>query len=170
MKYLKLYENFDELKITLLNSIDDLNKKEEAGEFSASDFDSDFDSGFKYLSIGVDVYANMKYALKEFENLTLGVIKQNNEVIGLAYLYDESPILKISGLEIKEDYRNKGFGRKSLSLIKEYAENKSFESIVISVSSSNESAAKLYRSFGFIDIEDEFELKYNKMIYLEMNL
>lgn len=57
MKYLKLYENFDELKITLLNSIDDLNKKEEAGEFSASDFDS----GFKYLSIGVDLYATMKY-------------------------------------------------------------------------------------------------------------
>ena len=166
MKYVRLFEDFDELKMTLLNSVDDLNKKEEAGEFSASDFDS----GFKYLSIGVDVYANMKYALKEFKNLTLGVIKQNNEVIGLTYLYDEYPRLKISGLEIKEVYRNKGFGRKSLSLIKEYAENKGFESITISVSSSNESAAKLYRSFGFIDIEDEFELKYNKMIYLKMNL
>ena len=33
MKYVRLFEDFDELKMTLLNSVDDLNKKEEAGEY-----------------------------------------------------------------------------------------------------------------------------------------
>lgn len=79
----------------------------------------------------------------------------NDELVSVFDLEDDKPDLFIKGLEIKEQFRGKGYGRKVLDLIKEHAKSKKFKFLTLNFYKSNKIAEKLYRGYGFMDDEDQ---------------
>lgn len=71
--------------------------------------------------------------------------------IGTCNIYNSSDSSTIFDFEIKEQYRNKGYGTESLLLFLEYLiENHPENEILLQVSSNNQKAHRLYTTHGFI--------------------
>ena len=95
-------------------------------------------------------------------------IYSGDNLISVFYLDDEKPDLFIRGLEIKEEFRGKGYGKKVLDLIRNYAKSKKYKFLTLNFYKSNKIAEKLYRNYGFID--DEYQLENSPVINLRMKI
>jgi ribosomal protein S18 acetylase RimI-like enzyme len=84
-------------------------------------------------------------------------IYQDKNLIATLFLDDEEPELFIRGLDVKEKFRNKGYGKKILDLIKDYAIKEGFKYITLNYYKSNKIAERLYKSYGFLESDDQFE-------------
>ena len=74
------------------------------------------------------------------------IITNESEIIGFIYYSDIYERAEINQIEIKEEYRNKGYGDK---LLKEFI-NIINKDITLEVKNTNEFAIKLYEKNGFI--------------------
>ena len=91
-----------------------------------------------------------------------------DKLVAVFYLDDEKPELFIRGLEIKEEFRGKGYGKKILDLIKDYGKSKKYKFLTLNFYKSNKIAEKLYRNYGFI--EDEYQSENSPVINLRMKI
>ncbi len=84
-------------------------------------------------------------------------IYQDKYLIATFFLDNERPELFIRGLDVKEQFRNKGYGKKILDLIKDYAIKERFKYLTLNYYKSNKIAEKLYKNYGFLESEDQPE-------------
>ena len=85
--------------------------------------------------------------------------EQDKKIVGCAYVQDkirkdefafvDHDLLFISCFIIDSKYRNQGMGKECLSLLKEWAKEKGYYRMELSVSHQNSSAIALYEDFGF---------------------
>ncbi len=91
--------------------------------------------------------------ISEFENPLSHqlVLEENDEVIGYLFYWlviDEAHLLNIA---IHPDARGKGWARFLLHAMITHAKENGMKSILLEVRANNESAKRLYRSFGFVE-------------------
>ena len=79
-------------------------------------------------------------------------IYSGDNLVAVFYLDDEKPDLFIRGLEIKEEFRGKGYGKKVLDLIRNYAKSKKYKFLTLNFYKSNDIAKKLYSVVLHIDL------------------
>lgn len=73
----------------------------------------------------------------------------------------------LSRIIVKKDYRGKGYGKKLMNNIIEYAKKETYEEISLGVNSDNYVAFKLYVDLGFTKIQyigEDYDVKYVKLI------
>lgn len=105
--------------------------------------------------------ARVQGALKEiFNNSTLGkiwFISWNEEVIGYLILTFGFSVefggrdAFVDEFYIREAYRGKGLGRKSIEFVEETAKKLGVKAVHLEVSRSNTNAQAVYRKLGFTD-------------------
>ncbi|MDG9922697.1 MULTISPECIES: GNAT family N-acetyltransferase [unclassified Pseudomonas] len=105
----------------------------------------------------------VRHALKTAEenNWPIYVAEEGNNVIASAEAYPESfcreggdAQVAILGMQVKQDYRRRGYGEALLSAVIRHCKNLDFTSIDLSVLKSNEAARNLYKKAGFAWVED----------------
>jgi ribosomal protein S18 acetylase RimI-like enzyme len=82
------------------------------------------------------------------DNFVFEVIHDSNS-IGVVWLWQDGPNWFIYDIDLEEEFRGKGLGRKTMHAIEEYVRARSGTSIGLSVFGFNEVARKLYESEGF---------------------
>jgi GNAT superfamily N-acetyltransferase len=82
----------------------------------------------------------------------------DNKDIGFAMTREDKEDIFLAELHIADEYRNKGYGKKSLQLAKELAANKGYSEIKIRVF-KNSPAYQLYLRYGFT-MEKELPYTY----------
>ena len=95
-------------------------------------------------------------------------IYSGDNLVAVFYLDDEKPDLFIRGLEIKEEFRGKGYGKKVLDLIRNYAKSKKYKFLTLNFYKSNDIAKKLYIGYGFI--EDKYQSEKSPVINLRIEI
>lgn len=109
------------------------------------DFVSSEDDSLEKIEKGIETVLTFEYS---------------SDIIGVAYVEDKKR-RKIFALQdkdylfvhcfiISEKYRNKGYGRKCLDLLIEWAKEKSFSRLELQVDSENKKAVSLYEKSGFL--------------------
>ena len=90
------------------------------------------------------------------ENKRAYLLKDNNKVIGQLFLrYD--PNTKIVGLgliSILNEYQGKGYARKLLAKVDDYAKEKNAKQIDLYVDNKNTHAIKVYEKLGYRKLKD----------------
>ena len=133
----------------------------------------------------IDNFKN--FLLKENNNKELNFVKFNDnvyklllngDVIGSTYLQDakkfimfksitdllpdelkDKEVLGIGQLGLKNKYQGQGYGKILMNNIIRIAKEQNYDVLVLSVSSENERAIKLYKNFNFETFRDGF-VKY----------
>lgn len=95
-------------------------------------------------------------------------IYSDGNLIAVFYLDDEKPDLFIRGLEVKEEFRGKGYGKKVLDLIRNYAKSKRYKFLTLNFYKTNKIAERLYRNYGFV--EDKYQSEKIPVINLRMKI
>lgn len=95
-------------------------------------------------------------------------IYSDGNLIAVFYLDDEKPDLFIRGLEVKEEFRGKGYGKKVLDLIRNYAKSKKYKFLTLNFYKTNKIAERLYRNYGFV--EDKYQSEKIPVINLRMEI
>lgn len=80
------------------------------------------------------------------------VLHLEERVIGYAILSTLAQEAHILNLCVSTDYRHMGFGRQLLRHLLEIAASRDIEQVFLEVRPSNESALRLYREHGFVQI------------------
>lgn len=109
--------------------------------------DEDF---LKNLKEKVDL---QQYSKKLFEKSARFEAWHNNSLVGFvsAYFNDhENSSAYISNVSVSKDFLNKGIASSLLEKTIKYAKEKSFKTLDLEISKSNERAMNLYKKFGFI--------------------
>ena len=85
--------------------------------------------------------------------------EQDEKIVGCTFVQDkirkdefafvDQDLLFVTGFIIDSNYRNQGMGKKCLSLLKEWAKEKGYYRMELSVSHQNSSAIALYEELGF---------------------
>ncbi len=89
------------------------------------------------------------YELMENPFATYWVIEEENKLIAyIGYWLDESQI-QITTLGVNHDYQNKGYAKRLMNHLFDYAKAKQVESLSLEVRKSNEKAIGLYEHFKF---------------------
>lgn len=113
--------------------------------------------------------------LKDPYRTTIGCF-MNDTLIGAVTLQREFYLKlqhkgSVLSFFIKEEYRNKGIGRKMLQMIIDMAIEYKLEQLILSVVSTNSKAIGLYESFGFsIYGKEPNSLKWNNRYYDELHM
>jgi ribosomal protein S18 acetylase RimI-like enzyme len=111
-------------------------------------------------------YKNRKIDIIKNHILTLVLTNKNDNIIGYAHLDFEEKIWL--GICVCENYRGKGFGKKIINYLLEYAKNNNIKKIHLTVDKDNIIAKKLYEKNGFI-IESEKETFFYMVKLLNKN-
>ena len=89
------------------------------------------------------------------------VIEREGQIIGSAEAYPDSfcrtggsEFVGILGMQVKREYRRNGYGFALLSVVIRHCREAGFNSVDLSVFTSNTAARSLYRKLGFIWIEE----------------
>lgn len=101
-------------------------------------------------TIGLKLYSgyfNEKEVEEYVKNSIVYLIKNNDDIIGsISYDVIDSDHADISGLVIKPEFQQRGFGRKAMNLL--FEELKDYKKLSLCVHPDNH-ARKLYESLGF---------------------
>ena len=118
-----------------------------------------FIEGYRYHQNGrPDVFANLsdedlkEDLIKQFENLSILVIIDNDIIIGyLAYKIKEKHVKKldVDQLIITEKYRRKGLGKALMNEVKDIALKNDCDRIELNCWIFNEEAITMYEHIGF---------------------
>ncbi len=118
-----------------------------------------FIEGYRYHQNGrPDVFADLsdedlkKDLIKQFENLSILVITDNDIIIGyLAYKIKEKHVKKldVDQLIITEKYRRKGLGKALMNEVKDIALKNNCDRIELNCWIFNEEAITMYEHIGF---------------------
>ena len=118
-----------------------------------------FIEGYRYHQNGrPDVFADLsdedlkKDLIKQFENLSILVITDNDIIIGyLAYKIKEKHVKKldVDQLIITEKYRRKGLGKALMNEVKDIALKNDCDRIELNCWIFNEEAITMYEHIGF---------------------
>ena len=118
-----------------------------------------FIEGYRYHQNGrPDVFADLsdedlkKDLIKQFENLSILVITDNDIIIGyLAYKIKEKHVKKldVDQLIITEKYRRKGLGKALMNEAKDIALKNNCDRIELNCWTFNEEAITMYEHIGF---------------------
>ena len=118
-----------------------------------------FIEGYRYHQNGrPDVFADLsdedlkKDLIKQFENLSILVIIDNDIIIGyLAYKIKEKHVKKldVDQLIITEKYRRKGLGKALMNEVKDIALKNNCDRIELNCWIFNEEAITMYEHIGF---------------------
>ncbi|PSH02276.1 MAG: GNAT family N-acetyltransferase [Nanohaloarchaea archaeon QH_8_44_6] len=99
----------------------------------------------------------------EDENYTFYLIREKEETIGYTKLEqgrnpsrEFSDHTRIVEIFIKKDYRNKGFGSKTIEEVKQIASNEGSDHLKISSEWDNRGARRLYKREGFEEKQVSF--------------
>ena len=95
------------------------------------------------------------------------VRKDENNIIGYAYCKiiteDNGPTISsialLDGLYVESKYRNQGIATKLIEKCKKWSAKSGAQIFELNVMSANESACKLYKQLGFIEIEKKMRLE-----------
>lgn len=102
----------------------------------------------------LDSYVNIDdYSKKIFKQATLFTKFDNDKLVGLVAVYDNS-IEKfgwVTNVSVDPEYSRKGIASELLNECNKYFENKKYFNILLEVFSDNEKAIKLYNKHGFIN-------------------
>lgn len=109
-----------------------------------------------------------------FENRNINIIKnhiitliltdKNENIIGYGHLDFEENIWL--GICVCENYRGKGFGKKIMSYLLEYAKNNNIKKIYLTVDKDNTIAKNLYEKNKFI-VEKETDNFFKMVKYIK---
>lgn len=90
--------------------------------------------------------------LDSFNNSTFfAVVKTDNQIIGYGGVQTVLDEGYITNIAVLENYRKSGVGKKIMSRLIEYANDKNLSFLSLEVRVSNTPAIKLYKSFGFLE-------------------
>ena len=82
-------------------------------------------------------------------------VYDEDKLIATVFLDDDKSHLWIRGLEVKKEFRGKGYGKRVLDAIVKWAKNNKFKCIELNYHKSNKIAYKLYKNYGFYDINKD---------------
>lgn len=118
---------------------------------------------------GEGFYCKWNNILSSFEENQLAIVSYKNKTVGFASWYDTSNFtVTILMVEIKPDYRNKGFGRELINQLFDFFMDKDIYAVDLQCSPAT--SEPLWRRFGFIDFPEKEEQgissgKSNKRLY-----
>ncbi len=107
------------------------------------------------------------------------ITKENNGIFGAfengiflgfgAFTQDEemNEILYLDSLHIKDEYKGKGVGTGIINYLKEYAREKEYKGVSVSIMYGNDRARNLYIKLGAIHLNDytNYETKCEKLYW-----
>ena len=107
-----------------------------------------------------DPFLTENEAVERFDNSVLPLLKQDNqkmygvyaenEVIGILWLLEKTPDISfIAYVEIFEDFRGLGYGKKVMYDMFTFVSNLGYKSLQLHVYEHNSTAVKLYEKTGF---------------------
>lgn len=106
----------------------------------------------------IDIYENIAKGIIKDSDYSL-VKNDSNEVVGTIGYYKsaESNYCWMNWFGILKEYRNKGYGKKTLEEFEKYIKNKGVKTIYLYTGKEiNKEAVKLYRKCGYIMQEEVF--------------
>lgn len=99
-----------------------------------------------------DILSNTLYALK-YNNELLGVITLNEDQVkeykAINWKYKQTPILIVHRLAISPNHRGKGYAKKLMDFVEEFAIKNNYKSIRLDAYSINQTAINLYEKRNF---------------------
>ncbi len=108
----------------------------------------------------------------EEQNYTYYFIKENDQYIGYFGIVPRERHLFLSNLYLIKDYRNKGYGRRTLEKVIEIAKEQNFKWIQLFANKQNYETILRFKKWGFktyrskqIPIGDYYVIKYYVMEY-----
>ena len=125
----------------------------------------EFDICFPHLSEKISDYAF--YAEKLNRNAKTYVLKENDLFIGLSVFYANDSETKcgyISLIGVKDEYRQKGYGKQLLSFTESIMKQEGMESVRLEVDNDNKVAQLFYKKMSF---SYEKEASKNSMYMLK---
>lgn len=93
------------------------------------------------------------------------VAEYNNEIVGYANtwcvysIWTMGESLIIDDLYIRQEYRNKGFGKEMMEHLINYAKSNKFKRVQLNTETDNIIAQNLYKTFGFSGEDMVFFMK-----------
>jgi ribosomal protein S18 acetylase RimI-like enzyme len=108
------------------------------------------------------------YAQKLYEKAETFEAWHEQELVGvIAAYFNDNKSKKgfITNVSVLENYKNKGIANQLVAMIKEFAQNNDFATIVLEVDSQNVNAIALYK-------KHQFELEYEKQgsLFMEFRI
>lgn len=94
-------------------------------------------------------FESLKAKLKD-ETFELLKLAENEELIGFIEIeLMEDDVARINGLAVKEEFKNKGFGKKILKEALKHLKEEEIETAIVFVKQENKKAKELYKKTGF---------------------
>ncbi len=92
-------------------------------------------------------------------------LREGNDVIGFVSLYSKEPGFVSIGLDIREQYRRRGYGTRFAELIAELLAEKGFAAIRNTVRTDNEASIRLHEKLGFT-LTDQYTTDKGRNVYV----
>ena len=105
-------------------------------------------------------------ALESKDLITLMIFEEDGIPVGFANLmtiysiWAHGKALILDDLYLKPEARGKGYGKRALKYIEEYAEKKKYKRIQFQSELTNPSAMEFYKALGYIPTGMKFYVKY----------
>ena len=92
-------------------------------------------------------------------------LREGNDVIGFVSLYSKEPGFVSIGLDIREQYRCRGYGTRSAESIAELLTEKGFATIRNTVRTDNKARIRLHKKLGFT-LADRYSTDKGREVYV----
>ena len=97
--------------------------------------------------------------------------KLDNEIVGTFALMNESECYELSKMAVNPKYQGKKIGQKLLEFCISFSKEKGWDKIMLYSSKKLEPAIHLYKKFGFLEVELEKDVHYQRAdIKMMLNL
>ena len=104
---------------------------------------------FDHFQTLVEKFDTEEDRLRSKQGLDLFLYFEQDKIRKDEFAFVDNELLFVTCFIIDSDYRNQGMGKKCLSLLKEWAKEKGYYRMELSVSHQNSSAIALYEDLGF---------------------
>ncbi len=100
------------------------------------------------------------------------LLNENNQLLGMAWIKKGlEDVCLLHNVEIKEKFRNKGYGKELMTHILNVVKSKNYKSVQLMVKENNLFAVRLYSSFGFKEIRRHYgEMSLTNILTMELIL
>lgn len=95
---------------------------------------------------------NCLYELNENPFSNGWILKDENQIVGYAFLWETFEMAQLARIGIDKSLRNKGYGSEMMKNLVQRAKDAACEFMTLEVRQSNEAALNLYKKYDFIQV------------------